>query len=850
MAIPVLQPGTSAPGSWQATLQPAAVGSAGNYGYTAKAIARWDIIPYQTFSATFDIGVVSYHCAEIDRVEFAVNGGEWQSVDAMSLNNRTNELEYTVQLDASLFASSGPVEVRAVAYPVVGIPLVLDSMYLVVDKGNLTWPVRYVDSTSTLPINTVTGSLPTFGDMVTGSTSGAIGLFCTMDDTTHMRLSLVKTVMIIGTYAGAAPVVGNLITGQTSGAKAAIHAVSGSSITVVVLGGTFTVGEEIQWVSASNHAPLSAHVVFQDGESLIWTSGSSSVAGTASLNGSDLWDGTSATFVGGSVGPKSSPYNAAVSARDAQGRVDGLTIYLNKGHYHTGPVTSPRSQTWYRWVTLTPSNGLNRNDVVFYGSFSSVMYTHLTRLEGLRITTYSSDVNHIYTITGSTQADGDSNFDAVSAQEPYTRIWFNDCLFDRGINSQQIQVAGYTHRYATDTRFETLRACLNSCTFLRNCTAANIGADTWTDCLFGLHLTVESTNPYDPVNVHPDGLQWNRQANNVIIRDFLLNTTADHQGWIVGTSTTPTEDSSTNWAWINWTMNQPAVVDTNLKTQFAQNIDHWVVKNYQSMSKQEFLLRDNADNGDPTQFINLLFCDSTIPKLVATNTGNNVADDTTNRFAGNVFSAGTDWNNYSSNAAPSLSITSSSATYLHGSSHTIQATASDAEDGDLTDSIVWTSDIQGGTLGTGGELDTTVLDVGIHTLTATVTDAGGATASDTVQITILSAPKRSGFEQSVTVIGDPSNTENWQVIYDSEQDRNTCGTPFKTVWFKVTGTTGVNIHICGIHDVDGTRLFESHEPDGVEHERTAYRGDIGLITRIEVNAAVVGGKISWGPKSA
>jgi hypothetical protein len=209
------------------------------------------------------------------------------------------------------------------------------------------------------------------------------------------------------------------------------------------------------------------------------------------------------------------------------------------------------------------------------------------------------------------------------------------------------------------------------------------------------------------------------------------------------------------------------------------------------------------------------------------------------------------------NTSPTISITNEANTYIQGSSNAITATATDVEDGDLTDSIIWSSDIQSGTLAIGGTLDTAVMNVGIHTLTATVIDAGGLSSSDTIQITITEPQippattiKRTGMGINVNVTGDPSNPDNWQVIYDSEQDRNTCGTPFKTVWFKVTGTTGVNIHICGIHDVDGTRLFESHEPDGVEHERTAYRGDIGLITRIEVNAAVVGGKISWGPKSA
>lgn len=106
------------------THQPDAVGDPNEPGYDAKVIARWDVIPYQTFHAQFEIGVVAFHLSGIERVDFAVEGGEWVSVTDMRLNPRTRVWEYFTMLRASDF-EDGPIEVRAVVYPYHGIPRVL-----------------------------------------------------------------------------------------------------------------------------------------------------------------------------------------------------------------------------------------------------------------------------------------------------------------------------------------------------------------------------------------------------------------------------------------------------------------------------------------------------------------------------------------------------------------------------------------------------------------------------------------------------------------------------------------------------------------------------------------------------
>jgi fibronectin type 3 domain-containing protein len=126
----LVTPGTGWTGP---TATPATMGQAGQTGYTATAIARWDVVPYQTFAGSINVGVVAFDVAGIDHVAFSVNGGPWSNVSAMTLNPQTGVVEYWATLRAADLAD-GPVEVRAIAYPTAGVPRVLGGANL--DSGH------------------------------------------------------------------------------------------------------------------------------------------------------------------------------------------------------------------------------------------------------------------------------------------------------------------------------------------------------------------------------------------------------------------------------------------------------------------------------------------------------------------------------------------------------------------------------------------------------------------------------------------------------------------------------------------------------------------------------------------
>ncbi|OQK16702.1 hypothetical protein AU255_01995 [Methyloprofundus sedimenti] len=98
------------------------------------------------------------------------------------------------------------------------------------------------------------------------------------------------------------------------------------------------------------------------------------------------------------------------------------------------------------------------------------------------------------------------------------------------------------------------------------------------------------------------------------------------------------------------------------------------------------------------------------------------------------------------NSPPSIAITapSSGLTYTEGDTITFAATASDTEDGPLPQgTIIWSSSLEGASIGSGSPLALTTLSVGEHTITASVTDSGGKSTSSapiTVTVTLNSPP--------------------------------------------------------------------------------------------------------------
>ncbi len=88
--------------------------------------------------------------------------------------------------------------------------------------------------------------------------------------------------------------------------------------------------------------------------------------------------------------------------------------------------------------------------------------------------------------------------------------------------------------------------------------------------------------------------------------------------------------------------------------------------------------------------------------------------------------------------AASISTPADGASFTVGDSISFTGTGTDSEDGDVTASLIWNSNLDG-TIGTGGSFSTTALSEGTHTITATASDSGSLTGSDVITVTVLAS---------------------------------------------------------------------------------------------------------------
>lgn len=132
-ACAALTPGQNP--NWATTAEPAQQGSTTNPFFDDRAIARWSVVPFQTYSQSYPVGLMALHGSGqihgnegIQKVEFIANNGAVETVTAPSVNPATGYWEWWTYLQTS--AVDGIVEVRAIIYPYDGRCRVLQGGYV------------------------------------------------------------------------------------------------------------------------------------------------------------------------------------------------------------------------------------------------------------------------------------------------------------------------------------------------------------------------------------------------------------------------------------------------------------------------------------------------------------------------------------------------------------------------------------------------------------------------------------------------------------------------------------------------------------------------------------------------
>jgi len=164
-----------------------------------------------------------------------------------------------------------------------------------------------------------------------------------------------------------------------------------------------------------------------------------------------------------------------------------------------------------------------------------------------------------------------------------------------------------------------------------------------------------------------------------------------------------------------------------------------------------------------------------------------------------------------SDAAPTVSIQSPADGDVFSGSSAVSLTASadDGEDGDLTDTVVWESDLDG-ILGTGN--GTTLLSVGNHVISATVTDSGNMSASATVnvvvEVAVLNIPPVA-VDDSIGPI-DTDSTVTFSVVEnDTDEDGQIDASSVLIINPPESGTVEVAIDGQVTYTHDGLSIVES-----------------------------------------
>lgn len=158
------------------------------------------------------------------------------------------------------------------------------------------------------------------------------------------------------------------------------------------------------------------------------------------------------------------------------------------------------------------------------------------------------------------------------------------------------------------------------------------------------------------------------------------------------------------------------------------------------------------------------------------------------------------------NTAPTVSITApaSGSTFASGAEITFSATASDVEDGDLSSAIAWTSSIDGA-IGTGASISA-VLSAGTHTITASVTDSGNLSASDTISVTVEGGSTGGALVVSVTT-DKPAYGDRELVTITISVTDGSAAVAGASVTGTVTTANGSLKTFSGLTAADGTVSF-------------------------------------------
>jgi large repetitive protein len=162
------------------------------------------------------------------------------------------------------------------------------------------------------------------------------------------------------------------------------------------------------------------------------------------------------------------------------------------------------------------------------------------------------------------------------------------------------------------------------------------------------------------------------------------------------------------------------------------------------------------------------------------------------------------------NTAPAVTISSptSGSSFSLGVNVNFTGAANDQQQGNMSASLVWVSNLQG-TIGNGASFGTTTLAAGTHIVTASVTDAGGLVGQAQVQVTIIGG----SLPAAPTTIAVAKVATGQASVTWTDASNNETGFEIqrqKRVGFTWTNTTSLSVgaNATQLIDTPGTGIYQ------------------------------------------
>ncbi len=192
---------------------------------------------------------------------------------------------------------------------------------------------------------------------------------------------------------------------------------------------------------------------------------------------------------------------------------------------------------------------------------------------------------------------------------------------------------------------------------------------------------------------------------------------------------------------------------------------------------------------------------------------------------------------------------------VEGTNITFTGSVTDVEDNNttLTNNLSWDSNLDNN-IGTGGSFSTTGLSIGVHTITASVTDSNGDPGSDNITVTItannppvvtISVPTDGlsviegtniTFTGSVTDVEDNNTTLTNNLSWDSNLDNNIgTGGSFST--------TGLSI---GVHTITASVTDSNGDPGSDNITVTITANQVPTATSVSISGTIIEGQTLTG----